>query len=166
VSDMSIDVVTIDSILLEHTAIVHYTKELRAAVADQATFLLQASDHWDKTRLKELKERYLGLSSSLEAVRDGLMAHCAHEEQALSPVLGKLVTDGLTTEHREIIGSLDTARKLLNKTGLLGDLKPQTLMATTYNVERAVETACRMVDTHEANEVGLFAILKKGLQAE
>jgi hypothetical protein len=84
----------------------------------------------------------------------------------LSPVLGKLVTDGLITEHREIIGCLDTARTLLNKTGLLGDLKPQTLMATTYNVERAVETACRMVDAHEANEVGLFALLKKGLRVE
>ena len=32
--NMSIDVVTIDSILLEHTAIVHYIYVLPAAVAD------------------------------------------------------------------------------------------------------------------------------------
>jgi len=41
---MSIDVVTIDSILLEHTAIVHYINGLRAAVADLADVsLIQAS---------------------------------------------------------------------------------------------------------------------------
>jgi hypothetical protein len=125
---------------------------------------LQSSDHWDKAHLKELKERYLSLCNSLETFRDGLTVHCAHEEKALSQVLGQLVTDGLITEHKEIIGCVDTAHAVLNETGLLGDLNPQALMATTYNVERAVETACRKVDTHEANEVGLFALLRKGLQ--
>ena len=163
---MTIDVVTIDSILLEHTAIVHYIGVLRAAIADQATFLLQSSDHWDKTRLKELRDRYLGLRESLASFRDGVMGHCAHEEKALSPVLGKVLADGMIAEHKEILAFLDTAHTVLNETGLLGDLKPQALMATTYNVERAIDAACHLVDTHEANEVGLFSMLKKGLRAD
>lgn len=163
---MSIDLTTIDSILLEHTAIVHYVNELRSAVAGQATFLLQSSDHWDKTRLAELKKRYLNLCNSLEAFRDGLIGHCAHEETALSPVLGRLLTSGLIIEHKEIIGCLDNARTLLNETGLLGDLNPQALMATTYNSQQAIEMACSMIDTHESNEVGMFALLKKGLRSK
>ncbi len=76
------------------------------------------------------------------------------------------MTDGLIREYEEIIGCLNAAHKLLNETGLLGDLEPQVLMATTCKVERAREMACRLVDTHEANELGLFALLKKGLLAE
>ena len=163
---MNIDVVTIDSILLEHVAMVRYIERLRTAVADQATFLLQSSDHWDKTQLKELKDRYLSLRDSLQEFRNSLIGHCAHEEKALYRLLGKSVTNGLIVEHKEIIGHVDTAHTVLNGTELLGDLNPSELMATTYNVEQAIETACQMVDAHEANEVGMFVLLKKGLQTE
>jgi hypothetical protein len=53
---MNIDVATIDNLLLEHTAIVHYINELRSILADQAIFLLQASNHWDNEHMKELRE--------------------------------------------------------------------------------------------------------------
>jgi len=160
---MSIDMVTINSIMLEHMAIERYIEVLREAVAEQATFLLQSANTWDKTHLKELKKNYLKVRDSMQALHDGLMWHCAREEKILSPVLGHLMAAGNVMEHKEIIQKLAQSLSALDETGLLGDLKPQELMATTYNVKRTVEIVCTLVGTHEANEAGMLGLLKKGL---
>lgn len=162
---MSVDEVTIDSILLEHIAIARHIEVLRQSIAEQATFLLESADRWDKTHLGELRERYLRLRDSMQAFHSGVVAHCAHEEKALSPVLGSLVAHGNIVEHKEIIGYVAEALSVLDETGLLGDLKPQELMATTYNAQLIAQRAFALVDTHEANEAGLFGLLKKGLRA-
>jgi len=48
----------------------------------------------------------------------------------------------------------------------LGDLNPQELMATTYNVKRTIELTCTIIGTHEANEAGMLGLLKKGLRVD
>ena len=163
---MSIDMVTIDSILLEHTAIQHNVDILYDAVAAQATFLLHSANNWDKTHLKELRDNYLQLRDTMQAFYESIKGHCAREEAAMSPVLGDLLNRGNAIEHKEILGHLDRARALLGKTKLLGDLRPQELMATTQQVAQTIELACDLVSLHEANEAGLFGLLKKALNAD
>ncbi len=163
---MSIDMVTINSIMLEHIAIERYIEVIREAVAEQATFLLQSANAWDKTHLKELKKNYLKVRDSMQALHDGLMWHCAREEKILSSELGHLVAVGNVVEHKEIIQKLAQSLSALDETWLLGDLRPQELMATTYNVKRTVEMVCTLVSTHEANEAGLLGLMMKGMQAD
>jgi hypothetical protein len=81
-------------------------------------------------------------------------------------VLGNLIAKGNIIEHKEIISYLNRAESLLNETKLLGNLKPQEVMATIYNVQQTVEMVCSLVDTHETNEAGMLALLKKVLNMD
>ena len=162
---MGTELITIDSILLEHIAIKHCIETLRQTVAEQATYLFESENNWDNTHLRQLKENHIKLVDSVQAFHDKLIGHYAHEEKDLLPMCGKLVGDGNMAEHQEIINHLKRAHDLLNESQLLGDLKPQELMAATYNIERTVEIACRVVEIHEENETNLFALLRKGLTA-
>jgi hypothetical protein len=163
---MRTDLITIDSILLEHTAIKYCIEALRTAVAEQATFLFESENNWDNTHLKQLKDNHIRLVESVQAFHDKLERHCFHEEKDLLPMLGKLVADVNVIEHQEIMNQIERAHNLLNEAKLLGDLKPYELMAETYNVERTVEKVCRVVESHEANETNLFAQMRTGLQAD
>jgi hypothetical protein len=163
---MNIDAIVIDSILFEHTAIKHSIGVLRDAMAEQATFLLHYAGTWNRTHLQELKDNHLKLRDSLRAFRDLVIRHCSDEEKALSMVLGNLIAKGNIIEHKEIISYLNRAESLLNETKLLGNLKPQEVMATIYNVQQTVEMVCSLVDTHETNEAGMLALLKKVLNMD
>jgi hypothetical protein len=163
---MVTDLVTIKSILLEHTVIKRCIEALRQAVADQATFLFDSESNWDNTHLKQLKDNHLKLVHSVQAFKDKLAAHYIREERDLLPLFGTFVAEGNAAEHKEITQHLERAYYSLSKAKLLGDLKPQELMAATYDVERIVEIACRVVETHEATETNLFALMKKGLPSE
>ena len=160
---MGVDAVIIDSILLEHVAIKHSIEALRQAVAEQATFLFDSENTWDYTKLKQLKDNHLKMIDSVQAFHDNLASHYVLEEKNLSPLFGKLVAAGNVVEHREIMQYLERAHYLLNEAKLLGDLKPQELMAATYNVYINIEMSCRAVETHEAIEANLFALLRKGV---
>jgi hypothetical protein len=160
---MGTDLITIESVLLEHTAIKYCTEALRKAVAEQATFLLESEDHWDNAHLKQLKDNHISLVYSIQAFHDKLERHCLHEEKDLLPMLGKLVADVNMIEHQEIMNQIKRAHNLLNEAELLGDLKPYELMAATYNVERTVESVCNLVESHEAGETNLFSQMRRSL---
>src|ERR1039458_7479967 len=147
---MKTDLITVESVLLEHTAIKYCIEALRKAVAEQATFVFESENNWDNTHLKQLKDNHISLVESLQAFHDKMARHCFHEEKDLLPLLGKLVADVNMSEHQEIMNQIERAHNLLKEAELLGDLKPYELMAATYNVERTVENVCKVVESHES----------------
>lgn len=67
---------------------------------------------------RPLNERRSGLIASLTIVEQGLKKHYDFEEEMLPPLLGKLLTEALIIEHKDLISEMQKVISTINSANL------------------------------------------------
>ena len=101
---MSDELEIINRVIEEHRKVRQDLKLAGDSTTDREAIasLQKARKDWVPGRLEILAEKQKKLQQTVSALDEGLTRHFGYEEEYLPPILGKLLTQALLFEHREI----------------------------------------------------------------
>ena len=112
--------------------------------------------------LNELRKR---LQRSLDSIKDAFESNCEQQLKAITPMLGRLPTNGLILQNQEARKELDEVRSLCTHEGM-DDLSRERLETMiTYIASRTRAVCERIVYSTSAQET-ILEITKKALHQE
>lgn len=155
---------TVTKIISEHHAIRGHIKLAGDTVNDiEALFTLQRTQAgWGQTSIRALVEKRDQLLQTISFLKEGLRNHFAFEEEALPPLVGKLLMKAILYEHHEISAQIRSAKTTLANIELEG-LGQRELLATKSIIQQSIDSLCQTVEEHAQHEDTILKMMKKAL---
>ncbi len=102
------------------------------------------------------------LQQSLDSIKDAFESNCEQELKVLTPILGRLPTNGLILQNQEVMKELDEVLSLCTHEGI-DDLSRERLETMITSVASRTRAVCeRIVHSTSAQET-ILEITKKAL---
>lgn len=154
-------------VIAEHRAIREHLKLAGESVADiEAIFALRRSySDWTQSSVETLVAKQDQLQQTISFLDEGLKNHFAFEEEALPPLLGRLLMKAILLEHHDIGRQIRDAKGVLISTKLEG-LDQQQLLAIKSKIQQAVNNLSQTVEEHASHEETILEMMRKTLESK
>jgi hypothetical protein len=152
-------------VISEHHAIRGHIKLAGDTVNDiEALFTLQRTQSgWSQTSITALLEKRDQLLQAISFLEEGLKNHFSFEEEALPPLVGKLLTRAILHEHHEISGQIGSAKTTLANIKLEG-LDQRELFSKKSVIQQNIHILRQTVEEHAQHEEIILNMIKKALE--
>jgi len=155
----------INRVIEEHRKFRQYLKLAGDSLTDREAIasLQKARTDWVPGRLEIMAEKQKKIQQTVSALGEGLMRHFSYEEKYLPPILGKLLTQALLIEHREIRTELDDVKNVVSGTRLEGLNREQSLIEE-LKMQDVINNLGQAIDEHAHREEIMLEMLQRALQ--
>jgi len=155
----------IHKILEEHLSFRENIKLAGDSVSDPEalTSLMQARNDWMPGKPGDTPAKKEQLQGTLSYLDEGLKNHFAFEEELLPPILGELLTRGLTLDHRSISAKIQKAISTIGDTELEG-LSRDRLLAAQAQVKQLIMNIGQLVERHATDEEALLRFAERAIR--
>ena len=155
-----LDIIT--KVMEQHKVLLNQINSVSETMSDKdALFLMdKAQTELSVNFRSSLKERRASLIESLNTIEKGLKNHYDFEEEMLPPLLGKLLTEAMIIEHKNLIAEM---RKVISKIGKIkleglnheSEINQEAIMSKLLNTLRD-----KKLD-HQRREEAILLTLQK-----
>ena len=118
---------------------------------------------WSQSSIQELADTQNKLQQAVSYLSEGLKNHFSLEEEALSPLLGELLTKALVLEHQGIRNELAEAKSKIVDTRLEGLSQPE-LLAAKSDIQQVMASLSHMIEEHASKEETILGMMKRALE--
>jgi len=153
-------------VIAEHRVIREHIKLAGERVADiEAIFALRRTyADWTQSSVETLVVKQDELQQTMSFLEEGLKNHFAFEEEALPPLLGRLLMKAILLEHRDIARQIRDAKGMLISTKLEG-LDQQQLLAAKSKIQQTVNNLSQAVEEHASHEETILEMMRKAVES-
>ena len=164
---MSNSLAVIQRVIDEHNKIGKSIKLVGDSVTDREALaaLDKAHADWLPGRVESIIETRNRLKQALSALDEGLMNHFVFEEETLSPLIGDLLMQALSLQHREIRQAIGEAKSAVAEAKLEG-LGREELIAEESQIQQVIGNLCRMVGEHAEKEDVILKMVRSALEGQ
>lgn len=149
----------------EHNLVRESVKSVESSMNDlNALFLLQRERaDWALSSAEAQNKSLKKLKTTLDRLYDGLSRHFGFEEAAFPALIGDILMQSLSIDHREIKDSIEKTRAMVEKTDLQA-LGEKELLDQKTRIQTAINNLCQIIQEHATEEDVLLKMLRKSLE--
>ena len=157
---------TINNLLKEHQTVDHYLDRFKENIEEQEIFIIQKLTEEQPFEIGQLAKRQQYLRQAITDFYEGSSDHDNREEQILPQLTGKLLSEALSIEHKQIRELLNGMKTAL-ETGWIEKLNLEQVMsqrgdliAKSRDIKETAAIVSNLIKAHVAKENTIFGMLR------